>query len=149
MIRHDSKHAVIATLFHGGLTPSQIAAQAPLSLSRIEVLSALHHQGLTARGPAVDTPLKVRKAPPPRPERPITLPKLIPGTYRPRADMAPPDPIRFTIDNLRANTCRWPIGDPKTPGFSFCGCVTEKHGSPYCNAHRLKAYISRGAPLER
>ena len=38
MIRHDSKHAVIATLFHGGLTPSQIAAQAPLSLSRIAVL---------------------------------------------------------------------------------------------------------------
>jgi GcrA cell cycle regulator len=41
--------------------------------------------------------------------------------------------------NLRDRMCRWPEGDPKEPGFSFCGeeCVT---GLPYCDHHAKIAY---------
>lgn len=35
--------------------------------------------------------------------------------------------------------CKWPIGDPKSPGFSFCGCK-PKAGEPYCDAHHAAAY---------
>jgi GcrA cell cycle regulator len=41
--------------------------------------------------------------------------------------------------NLRDRMCRWPEGDPKEPGFSFCGdeCVA---GLPYCDHHAKMAY---------
>lgn len=34
--------------------------------------------------------------------------------------------------------CRWPIGDPKSPGFGFCGQAAEE-GRSYCAAHRQRA----------
>jgi GcrA cell cycle regulator len=38
--------------------------------------------------------------------------------------------------------CMWPIGDPKTPGFHFCG-EQASHGRPYCSAHCAQAYQRR------
>ena len=32
------------------------------------------------------------------------------------------------------NRCCWPIGDPKLPGFSFCG-TSIMPGRPYCEEH--------------
>ena len=32
------------------------------------------------------------------------------------------------------NRCCWPIGDPKLPGFSFCG-TSIIPGRPYCEEH--------------
>ncbi len=46
---------------------------------------------------------------------------------------------RKTILTLQSSSCRWPIGDPKEPGFHFCG----KHkvtGLPYCEWHYRRAY---------
>lgn len=141
MISQGQKYTVITTLYRAGLTPSQIAENAAISLSRIEVLSALYRHGLTARAPTIEAPVKIRKGPPPRPEpRPVTLPKLIPGTYRPRADTIPPAAGLVTLDMLKPGACRWPIGDPKAPGFTFCGCHAEQIGSSYCNKHRRRAY---------
>jgi GcrA cell cycle regulator len=42
------------------------------------------------------------------------------------------------IDLGRA-CCAWPIGDPKDADFRFCGTPTDDR-SPYCLAHREKAY---------
>lgn len=42
-------------------------------------------------------------------------------------------------DALTADRCRWPIGDPQSPEFHFCGCETEVQ--PYCAAHRERAYV--------
>lgn len=39
--------------------------------------------------------------------------------------------------------CRWPIGDPRSPDFRFCGATAER-GKPYCREHMARAYI--GAP---
>jgi hypothetical protein len=39
-----------------------------------------------------------------------------------------------TIANLEANDCRWPFGDPRQPGFHFCG-APQQAGRPYCAAH--------------
>ncbi len=35
--------------------------------------------------------------------------------------------------------CRWPVGDPRSPDFRFCGCVAHE-GLPYCVDHARVAY---------
>ena len=39
------------------------------------------------------------------------------------------------------NRCCWPKGDPKLPGFSFCGTVIVP-GRPYCEEHSNLAYTN-------
>ncbi len=41
--------------------------------------------------------------------------------------------------NLKPNQCRWPIGDPDSDGFHFCG-ATVFVGKPYCYEHCKQAY---------
>lgn len=47
-----------------------------------------------------------------------------------------------TLMQLTAVTCRWPLGDPASPDFLFCGdwCDPEV---PYCRAHMRMAYQPR------
>ncbi|MGH6628849.1 MAG: GcrA family cell cycle regulator [Burkholderiales bacterium] len=33
------------------------------------------------------------------------------------------------------DTCAWPFGDPRKPGFHFCGATPVVPGKPYCAAH--------------
>ena len=41
--------------------------------------------------------------------------------------------------NLKPNQCRWPIGDPDSDGFHFCGKAVFV-GKPYCFEHCKMAY---------
>jgi len=41
--------------------------------------------------------------------------------------------------NLTPSQCRWPIGDPDTENFRFCGAPVFV-GKPYCYDHCLAAY---------
>ena len=41
--------------------------------------------------------------------------------------------------NLKPNQCRWPIGDPDSEHFHFCG-ETVFIGKPYCYEHCKQAY---------
>ncbi len=41
--------------------------------------------------------------------------------------------------NLKPNQCRWPIGDPDSDNFHFCG-ETVFSGKPYCYEHCRQAY---------
>lgn len=41
---------------------------------------------------------------------------------------------RLTLMELTERTCKWPIGDPATADFWFCGLATAQ-GKPYCEAH--------------
>jgi GcrA cell cycle regulator len=44
-----------------------------------------------------------------------------------------------TIMELRESTCRWPLGDPTTPAFRYCGARAVE-GLPYCSHHAQVAY---------
>jgi GcrA cell cycle regulator len=44
-----------------------------------------------------------------------------------------------TVETLMANDCRWPIGDPQSAEFHFCG-HRKTDGSPYCEAHKQEAF---------
>jgi len=41
---------------------------------------------------------------------------------------------RISLLELTERTCKWPVGDPATPDFWFCGLPTQS-GKPYCEAH--------------
>jgi GcrA cell cycle regulator len=52
-----------------------------------------------------------------------------------------PLPQRRSLLELDRHACRWPIGDPRSPDFLFCG-AKPRRGKPYCAAHCARAYIS-------
>lgn len=41
---------------------------------------------------------------------------------------------KLNLMELTERTCKWPIGDPATEEFWFCGLPTQA-GKPYCEAH--------------
>ena len=41
---------------------------------------------------------------------------------------------KLTLLELTEKTCKWPVGDPATEEFWFCGLATQS-GKPYCEAH--------------
>jgi GcrA cell cycle regulator len=41
---------------------------------------------------------------------------------------------RISLMELTERTCKWPIGDPATDNFWFCGLAVQP-GKPYCEAH--------------
>ena len=41
---------------------------------------------------------------------------------------------KLSLMDLTERTCKWPIGDPATADFWFCGLPVEQ-GKPYCEAH--------------
>ena len=41
---------------------------------------------------------------------------------------------RISLMELTEKTCKWPVGDPATEDFWFCG-LSVKVGKPYCEAH--------------
>jgi GcrA cell cycle regulator len=60
-----------------------------------------------------------------------------------------PDPIAFdnvvpmsqrlSLLELNEATCHWPVGDPSSPEFFFCGGKALA-GLPYCAHHSRVAY---------
>jgi GcrA cell cycle regulator len=56
---------------------------------------------------------------------------------------APPAPPKQSstrvASHVGSKTCSWPMGDPKLPGFHFCGEPAEA-GKPYCGHHCHVAY---------
>ena len=41
---------------------------------------------------------------------------------------------KIGLMELTERTCKWPIGDPATDDFYFCGLPVQQ-GKPYCDAH--------------
>ncbi len=41
---------------------------------------------------------------------------------------------KLSLMELTERTCKWPVGDPATDDFWFCGLPTQS-GKPYCEAH--------------
>lgn len=41
---------------------------------------------------------------------------------------------RISLLELTERTCKWPVGDPATEEFWFCGLPSQA-GKPYCEAH--------------
>lgn len=53
-----------------------------------------------------------------------------------------------TVCHARPYHCRWPLGDPKSPDFRFCG-ARRLEPLPYCPSHALIAYRPASKRKER
>lgn len=82
--------------------------------------------------PQADRPAADAAATPPAPP-PVVGP---PATATPRAE--PTD--RERDHEAGGRGCLWPIGEPRRPGFHFCGGQTLAPGRPYCEAHHRAAH---------
>src|SRR5215213_1085709 len=101
------------------------------------------------------TPRSRKLSPPPEPSETVELPAekdrtprvmimdLQPaqeseGTPLQQTDVVPRSE-GVTIMELREGVCRWPLGDPTTPAFRYCGARAAE-GLPYCAHHAQMAY---------
>lgn len=92
--------------------------------------------------PAAPTPTPAPVTPAPAAVQP--KPVKVEKPAAPRAP-AKPKPVPQRISDpepqkRRGPSCCWPIGDPGTPGFHFCGAVPLP-GKPYCAEHAQIAYV--------
>ena len=55
---------------------------------------------------------------------------------------------KLTLMELTERTCKWPIGDPATDDFWFCG-LPSIPGKPYCEAHVGVAFQPMSARRDR
>jgi len=55
------------------------------------------------------------------------------------AELFIPEGKRLNLLQLNEHTCKWPIGDPLTKDFYFCGQHSLETG-PYCEFHSRRAY---------
>jgi GcrA cell cycle regulator len=55
---------------------------------------------------------------------------------------------RLTLMELTEKTCKWPVGDPATENFWFCGLPVQQ-GKPYCEAHVGVAFQPMSARRDR
>ena len=54
-------------------------------------------------------------------------------------DVVVPMSLRVTIVELKESMCRWPLGDPTSSEFRYCGSPAPGTG-PYCTHHGKMAY---------
>ena len=154
----DERVELLKKLWADGLSASQIAAKLAGGVTRNAVIGKVHRMGLSGRVTRnrVSTPRTRKTREPSHPGRPSVAPtprSIGANALKPLAEIEPepiadPVPIRVadipegervTILMLSEKTCRWPIGDPGSEDFCFCG-QPPKAGSPYCAGHAALAY---------
>ncbi len=56
--------------------------------------------------------------------------------------------LKLGLMELTERTCKWPVGDPATDDFWFCGLPSQA-GKPYCEAHVGVAFQPMSARRDR
>ena len=149
----DDRVATLSKLWAEGLSASQIAKILG-EVTRNAVIGKVHRLGLSGR---VKTSKPSKRAPrrtaaktrttspsvPRMPRRMITTPTPVPLEAKklPSGEFA-------NIMTITDHMCKWPLGDPSSSDFRFCGRGADK-GDPYCKAHSQVAYQParrRGVP---
>ncbi|SFA98158.1 GcrA cell cycle regulator [Rhizobium sp. NFR07] len=159
----DERVEKLKRLWSEGLSASQIAAQLG-GVSRNAVIGKVHRLNLPGRakaGGTVATNRAVKRpAAAPRPQtfaartatrtvaRPVGATALKEEVefeasqelvYRPASNVVLPISRKLALTELTERTCKWPVGDPLTDDFHFCGCESPDN-SPYCTYHAKLAY---------
>jgi len=141
----DERVETLKKLWLDGLSASQIAKQLG-GVTRNAVIGKVHRLGLSGRAtPSQPSRPAAFKAP--RPPRPISAPAPRPRALEPkpaplpapRPPQIPESPGTATVLTLGAHMCKWPIGDPSSADFTFCGRRAPEEG-PYCEDHARLAY---------
>jgi len=150
MMWTDERVELLKKLWTDGLSASQIAAELG-GITRNAVIGKVHRLGLSGRAKSPSS-----AAPRPRKPRAPGMMRLARPTMRGNTALAPiyeqdvePEPElveniipigqRCSLLELNDSKCRWPIGDPGSAEFFFCGGAPVE-GLPYCSYHSRVAY---------
>ncbi|MBN9319059.1 MAG: hypothetical protein BGN86_12140 [Caulobacterales bacterium 68-7] len=127
----DDRVTHLRRLWVDGLSAAQIARSLG-GVTRNAVIGKVHRLGIAGRA-SPSSPGKPRAGRAARPVR-RQAPKIAaPAALRtPRTVTVEEPGLVGGGMGLSAHVCRWPIGDPKAEGFSFCGRPAV---GVYCRAH--------------
>ncbi len=147
----DDRVEQLKKLWEAGLSASQIAAELG-NVTRNAVIGKVHRLGLSgrAKSPSSAAP-RQRKARPAQQMMRVSRPVSRGNTALAHAfevemeadpiafDNVVPMSQRLSLLELNEATCHWPVGDPSSPEFFFCGGKALA-GLPYCAHHSRVAY---------
>lgn len=162
----DERIATLKKMWKEGKSAAEIAKTLGKGVTRNAVIGKAHRMGLSGRPSPIKKPAPVKKEPaakkaPPHKEAPA--PKKSAPAPAPAREKANPAlqkeaeelkkiekeivPLGGGVSllELTERMCKWPIGDPREPDFTFCGRGIRA-GTPYCPDHAAMAYqtSSRG-----
>jgi len=147
----EDRVGALKKLWLEGQSASQIAKQLGGGVTRNAVIGKVHRLGLSgratpsqpARAATAFRPAKTRTTPPVQPTAPRRVETV--AALRPNVPVAPTPiavvselPGTATVLTLGAHMCKWPIGDPSSREFSFCGRRASE--GVYCGEHSRVAY---------
>ena len=137
----DARVETLKKLWLEGLSASQIQKHLG-GVTRNAVLGKVHRLGLSGRA-APSQPARPVFSRPRAPRKVATRlagEDPVAANEKPIAPIAlPEEPGSATILTLGAHMCKWPIGDPESADFTFCGRSNRGDG-PYCTEHARVAY---------
>jgi GcrA cell cycle regulator len=163
----EDRVATLTKLWADGLSASQIAKQLG-GVTRNAVIGKVHRLGLSGRAKPTKPKAQPKSATPRKPRASSraarSRPKTTATAAAPRSASKPtvktvatkfaplPVPTEAPVDaqplkdgsyatilTLTEHMCKWPIGDPTSDEFRFCGRKTDVD-EPYCKAHSMVAY---------
>ena len=158
----DERVDLLRKLWLDGLSASRIAAELAGGVTRNAVIGKVHRLGLSGRvkaqGPVSTVRPRAGKMPTaatrtPMPQRAVAMP-MRGNTALAIQTIAAPMPLQqrgsdnnvvpmaenVTIMELRESMCRWPVGDPSSSEFRYCGGKAPIGDGPYCSYHSRMAY---------
>lgn len=136
--------------------PEPVVAAPAVETARVERPAPVQPE------PVAEAPEQPEPAPAPQPvftpRRPI-VPAGQPLPPQPSANEISPETLasvrevekralKLSLMELTERTCKWPIGDPATDKFWFCG-LPSTPGKPYCEAHIGVAFQPMSARRDR
>ncbi len=156
----DERVELLRKLWLEGLSASRIAAELAGGVTRNAVIGKVHRLGLSGRIKAMAVEASTRARPgaikPGPATRPMVSQAAVAAVTQDNAvalRVGPPaPPIRspgdkrvafaenVTIMDLRESMCRWPVGDPSSAEFRYCGSKAPIGAGPYCAHHSRMAY---------
>lgn len=141
----EERVEILKRLWAEGLSAAQIANKIG-GVTRNAVIGKVHRLGLSGRA----TPAKPQRGRTAAEEAAAAA--SVPAVPGIEADLAPvisepafiaPEILdvsdKTTVSSIKKNMCKWPVGDPATDDFHFCGQPTAP-GKSYCSYHARMAF---------
>ncbi|WP_425410343.1 GcrA family cell cycle regulator [Hyphococcus sp.] len=140
----DERVELLKTLWAEGLSAAQIANKMG-GVTRNAVIGKVHRLGLSGRatpakpqrgcGPA---PVRSKEEAPAKPAPRMEMRSVIPDAES-IAPLVLDSGDKTTVNTIKNNMCKWPIGDPAKDDFHFCG-QPALTGKSYCTHHARMAF---------
>jgi GcrA cell cycle regulator len=140
----------LMTFWDEGLPTAEIGRR--LGITKNAVVGKVHRLGLPKRGSPIQR-VRSNVSRPTVPTQPRSVTSSLSNVVMHKATKPAPAPAPapqvmdprlptkvIKLSALTSEMCSWPIGDPSTEGFRFCGhkAIANK---PYCPEHCAMAYV--------